>query len=138
MTFLALICAASFRRPASSSLVGIPYVNCSRNSSANFFFIRRAVWLSISLSCFMRLNADKSSSCGSFCIPTRRRQQFPLPPDHFSIYESSCFHPRRLKYPTQKSARSETLRVSRRAEKRCCSMLSKMRGINPRYTSSLR
>ena len=63
------------------------------------------------------------------CIPTRRRQQWSSFPDHVSMYESNSLQLRRLKYPTQKSARSDNSRVSWRAGRRLFSMLSKMRGI---------
>ena len=44
---LALSCAARRRRPASSAFVGTPRVSWSRNSSASFFFSRRAFALSM-------------------------------------------------------------------------------------------
>ena len=76
-----------------------------------------------------RLHAVCSSSWGSRCIPTSKRQQCPSPPCHFSTYWSIACHPRRLKYPTQKSARSATCIVSLSAGRSRCSILSKMRGM---------
>ncbi len=65
---------ASRRSAASSSLVGAPMTNCWRNSSASFFLRRRAVWLSIASASSVRLSAVRSSSSGSRCMPTSRRQ----------------------------------------------------------------
>ena len=62
-------------------------------------------------------------------MPMRRRQQCPSPPDQRSMYASICFQPRRLKYPTQKSARSAIGRVSRRAGSSAWSILSKILGM---------
>ena len=45
------------------------------------------------------------------------------------MYESIFFHPRKLKYPTQKSAWVDNCKVSCSAFDSSCSMLSKMRGI---------
>jgi len=62
--------------------------------------------------------------------PINSRQQAASPPHHGSISWSMCFQPRRLKYPTQKSARSDTLSESRSAGRRTNSILSNILGID--------
>src|SRR6266704_392217 len=93
------------------------------------FLRRRAVCWSIPSSPCMRLSAERSSSCGNGCIPTSRRQQEPSPPRQVSTKESMSFQPRRLKYPTQKSARSESRSVSCSTGRRDMAILSKILGI---------
>jgi|HubBroStandDraft_1064217.scaffolds.fasta_scaffold03975_4 hypothetical protein len=76
-SFRALICAASRRRPCSSSLVGAPKVSWLQRSSAT-------------------LSASRNSSWAGCCIPMRRRQQLPSPGQR-SMLHAICFQPRRLK-----------------------------------------
>src|SRR4051812_26876405 len=64
-------------------------------------------------------------------MPTSSRQQAPEPPGQHSTRASISRQPRRLKYPTQKSARSDSLKVCSNAGRSLSSMLSKIRGIVP-------